>query len=175
MLMAKQGVMPSNAIVQRVTSRGTGTSKRATAKQANKAYQIPVLKMEDKIGGNAITWREIIEFPDCVETCNLIEMTHNGNRCWMIQVVNKLKRLKRDLKDLNKHSFSNVIAEVGADIIELDQFQRDLQINPEDQGLQWLEREKYQKFRRTSYMTCRTEGQAENMVSHLSIKKKGVQ
>lgn len=39
-----------------------------------------VLNFEDRIGGNSITMDEIEDFHQCVENCELIELTTSGNK-----------------------------------------------------------------------------------------------
>lgn len=38
-----------------------------------------ILKVDDKIGGNPITWSEIVDFNDCVTACGLLEFRTQGN------------------------------------------------------------------------------------------------
>lgn len=38
-----------------------------------------VLNEDDRIGGNLVTWAEIVDFHNCVDTCGLIAMPHLGN------------------------------------------------------------------------------------------------
>lgn len=39
-----------------------------------------VLSEEDRIGGNQITLAEVVEFRNCVNTCDLIELPNQGHR-----------------------------------------------------------------------------------------------
>lgn len=39
-----------------------------------------VLLEEDRIGGNQITWAEVVEFRYCVDTCGLIELPNQGHK-----------------------------------------------------------------------------------------------
>ncbi|XP_019263376.1 PREDICTED: uncharacterized protein LOC109241111 [Nicotiana attenuata] len=56
--------------------------------------------------------------------------------CAMLQVVKKLKSLKRNLKELNKQYFRNSLTEVEEDRTKLEQIQKALQANSMDQNLQ---------------------------------------
>lgn len=72
--------------------------------------------------------------------------------CAMLQVVKKLKSLKRNLKELNKQHFRNILTEAEDDRTKLEQIQKALQANPRDQNVQVQEKEQYQKFKRSSYL-----------------------
>lgn len=39
-----------------------------------------VLNMDDRIGGNPVSLAEIVEFPSCVEACELIELPQHGSK-----------------------------------------------------------------------------------------------
>nr|XP_009600461.1 uncharacterized protein LOC104095915 [Nicotiana tomentosiformis] len=39
-----------------------------------------VLNMEDRIGGNPVSWAEVVEFNKCIEACGLIELPNQGCR-----------------------------------------------------------------------------------------------
>lgn len=39
-----------------------------------------VLQVEDKIGGNPVTWSEVEDFQYCIDTCGLIELPQQGQR-----------------------------------------------------------------------------------------------
>lgn len=71
----------------------------------------------------------------------------------MLQVVRKLKLLKKGLKKLNAQYFRHIEIEAKQDRESLIQAQKQLQLNPGDQGLQQDKFQKYQKFRRSSYLT----------------------
>lgn len=70
----------------------------------------------------------------------------------MFQIVKKLKGLKLKLKMLKKYQHSSIIKEVNNDREALENAQKDLQGRPGDPNLQSIEKEKWQKFRRSSYM-----------------------
>ncbi|XP_019225085.1 PREDICTED: uncharacterized protein LOC109206690 [Nicotiana attenuata] len=88
---------------------------------------------------------------------NFIDIVKAGWRkevegCSMFQVVRKLKMMKKDLKMLNKKYFSNIIEEADADRMALAAAQAELHKNPVDVGLQLAEKQKFQKFKRSSYL-----------------------
>ncbi|XP_060202744.1 uncharacterized protein LOC132631162 [Lycium barbarum] len=177
-----------------------------------------VLKSEDRLGGNPVTWAEVTEFQNCVDNCGFIEMVQQGQKytwndkgdnqriyskidwsfinnewlvtmpacrawymsegisdhcsiriayeeegfnskksfqfcndwtqhplfkdkvkagwevhiagCRMFQVVKKLKLLKRELKDLNKQFFRNVVDDANDDREALYLAQNMLQLDP---------------------------------------------
>lgn len=72
--------------------------------------------------------------------------------CMMFQIVKKMKLLKQNLKEVNKNQCSNIIKEETDDREALEQAQIAMQLRPGDQALQLLEKEKYQKFRQSSYL-----------------------
>ncbi|KAH0695976.1 hypothetical protein KY289_013458 [Solanum tuberosum] len=39
-----------------------------------------VLRVEDRIGGNPITWADVVDFHTCIEECELIEFPHAGSK-----------------------------------------------------------------------------------------------
>lgn len=38
-----------------------------------------LLKVDDKLGGNPVTWYEVTDFQEYVNTCGLVEVLHRGN------------------------------------------------------------------------------------------------
>lgn len=72
--------------------------------------------------------------------------------CLMFQVMKKLKLLKQHLKDLNKQYFNNILKVVDEDRDTLDEAQQALYNDPNNLGLKQMEKEKYDKFRRSSYL-----------------------
>lgn len=39
-----------------------------------------VLTGEEKVGGNQVTWAEVVDFRNYMDTCGLIELPHQGNK-----------------------------------------------------------------------------------------------
>ncbi|KAK6779932.1 hypothetical protein RDI58_022116 [Solanum bulbocastanum] len=39
-----------------------------------------VLNSEDRLGGNPVTWAEVIDLQTCIDTCSLVDLAHNGPR-----------------------------------------------------------------------------------------------
>ncbi|XP_075085039.1 uncharacterized protein LOC142168277 [Nicotiana tabacum] len=70
----------------------------------------------------------------------------------MYQVVSKTRSLKNSLKDLNKQYFRNIVTDANEDRDALKQVHEALQQHPGDKKLQQLEKEKYQQFRKSSYL-----------------------
>lgn len=70
----------------------------------------------------------------------------------MLQIVRKLKMLKRDLKELNNQVFRNIVSEAKEDREALQQVQVLLQGNPSCKVLQQIERDLYLKFRKSSFL-----------------------
>ncbi|XP_018629838.2 uncharacterized protein [Nicotiana tomentosiformis] len=70
----------------------------------------------------------------------------------MYQVVSKMRSLKNSLKDLNKQYFRNIVTDANEDRDALKQVHEALQQHPGDKKLQQLEKEKYQQFRKSSYL-----------------------
>lgn len=94
------------------------------------------------------TWSQHPEFLNTIREVWQEQM----ERCEMFQIVKKLKSLKMKLKMLNKYQHKNIIKEVNDDKEALEQAQKDLQGRSGDPNLQSIENEKYQKFRRCSYI-----------------------
>nr|XP_016444822.1 PREDICTED: uncharacterized protein LOC107770069 [Nicotiana tabacum] len=92
-----------------------------------------------------------VNHPQFIERVESIWATHIDG-CRMLQVVRKLKLLKRSLKELNGQHFRNIISEANGNREPLMQIQQALQANPMDQQLQQKEKMKYLEFRRTSYL-----------------------
>ncbi|XP_075098842.1 uncharacterized protein LOC142175754 [Nicotiana tabacum] len=67
-------------------------------------------------------------------------------------IVKRLKLLKKKLKKLNKDHSSNIVAEAKEDRKALYQAQTLLHTRPLDIELQAIEKEKYLKFKRSSYL-----------------------
>lgn len=72
--------------------------------------------------------------------------------CKMLQVVRRLKSMKRGLKELNSKSCKSIIAESEHDRENLRQAQELLQYDPQNMAFQELEKERYTKFRQSSYI-----------------------
>ncbi|XP_060182858.1 uncharacterized protein LOC132612786 [Lycium barbarum] len=72
--------------------------------------------------------------------------------CKMLQVVKRLKLLKRELKKLNSQNFRNLVQEADTDRADLRLAQSQLQLNPQNQDLQKQERDTYAKFKQSSYL-----------------------
>lgn len=70
----------------------------------------------------------------------------------MLQVVKRLKLLKRELKELNSKAFKNILSDSEMDRHALRQAQQLLHSDPLNVAYQELEKEKYHKFRQSSYM-----------------------
>nr|XP_016433942.1 PREDICTED: uncharacterized protein LOC107760411 [Nicotiana tabacum] len=70
----------------------------------------------------------------------------------MFQIVKKLKLLKMKLKKLNKDHSSNIVAEAKEDRKSLHQARVLLHTRPLDIELQAIEKEKYLKFKTSSYL-----------------------
>lgn len=70
----------------------------------------------------------------------------------MFRVVRKLKLLKREFQALNKHHFTDIVEMANEDRQELENTQLALQAKPTDKTLLLDEKEKYIKFRHSSYM-----------------------
>ncbi|XP_019264059.1 PREDICTED: uncharacterized protein LOC109241742 [Nicotiana attenuata] len=199
-----------------------------------------VLHTDDKVGGNPVSLAEIVDFQQCIEQCELLELPTSGSRytwndrhgdnrilskiewvfintawlnlmpaymacyleegisdhcplklsnvnsprrakaafkfcnvwashpnfidivnegwkqevegCSMFKVVRKLKMMKKELRMLNKNYFSNIIEEADADRMALSVAQAELHKNPLDVELQKEEHQKFQKFKRSSYL-----------------------
>ncbi|XP_060182554.1 uncharacterized protein LOC132612270 [Lycium barbarum] len=129
-----------------------------------------VLHQEHRIGGNAITLTEVINFQNCLDVCKLAELPKPNTGCqytwsdkkdsrefleivadgWnapivgykMYQVVRKLKGLKKKLQELHKKSYNNILVEVNLDWKLVMQAQENLQKSPMDPVLQATEAEK---------------------------------
>ncbi|XP_019241968.1 PREDICTED: uncharacterized protein LOC109222008 [Nicotiana attenuata] len=69
----------------------------------------------------------------------------------MFQVVKKLKLLKRELKDLHRNNFSNIIEEAAEDRNNLRRCQEALQQDPLNAALQEEEKIMGEKFRMSNY------------------------
>lgn len=39
-----------------------------------------ILKAEDRIGYNVVSYGEVVDFKECVEQCDLLEMPKNGSK-----------------------------------------------------------------------------------------------
>ncbi|KAM3235035.1 hypothetical protein P3L10_015071 [Capsicum annuum] len=70
----------------------------------------------------------------------------------MLQLMKRLKLLKKKLKNLNKEHFRKILIEVEKDRVALDNIQKLLHNNPTDMSLQAQEKLQSQKFRRISYL-----------------------
>ncbi|XP_060183185.1 uncharacterized protein LOC132613154 [Lycium barbarum] len=199
-----------------------------------------VLHEEDRIGGNPVSWAEVVDFANCVDECGLIEIPHQGNQytwsdkgsseriysridrvfindiwlqtmpycksifllegisdhcpakvileeertrkkksflysnvwgkhpkflgivkagweipiqgCKMMQVVKRLKLLKKNLKQLNGQYCRNIIKGAEEDRAVLKQAQAQLQTQPRNPEYQKIERESYLRFKESSYL-----------------------
>lgn len=70
----------------------------------------------------------------------------------MFRVVKKLKMLKQKLKVLYRRYFSNIVEVADAYRMALAKAQTELYRNPVDARLQAEELQKFQKFKRSSYL-----------------------
>lgn len=70
----------------------------------------------------------------------------------MLQVVKKLKLLKKTLKKLNQQNFRNILKEVEDDRAALQLAQTKLHEKPSDVELQEQEKKIHQQFRKSSYL-----------------------
>ncbi|XP_019237733.1 PREDICTED: uncharacterized protein LOC109217895 [Nicotiana attenuata] len=137
-----------------------------------------VLLADDRIGGNPVTMGEVVDFQECIDSCELMELPcggcrytwsekHGDNRFkevvaqgWqqqivgysMFQVVKKLKLLKKVLKKLNNQHFRNILTEAEEDRAALNQAQNRLHSDPSNKALQEQETAMYQKLRKSSYL-----------------------
>ncbi|XP_060175300.1 uncharacterized protein LOC132606018 [Lycium barbarum] len=155
-----------------------------------------ILNRTDRIGGSQVSVTEVMDFQQCIEDCELIELPPKGSRfTWndkqgnnrlpnyiakflpegisdhtpvkvepllarprrnkpfkYCNVVRKLKKLKKGLKEMNKKHFRNIISEADEDREILRQVQIELQRNPSDHDLQKQEKDQCQKFRRSSHL-----------------------
>ncbi|XP_070008565.1 uncharacterized protein [Nicotiana sylvestris] len=144
-----------------------------------------VLNFEDRIGGNSITMDEIEDFHQCVENCELIELTTSGNNfsaqylnegisdhCPLkLTPLNARKRAKaafkycnvwashpnflevvKELKDLNRRYFNNIIAIADEDRLALARAQASIHSNTLDTRLQEEEQKRFYNFMKSSYL-----------------------
>lgn len=73
--------------------------------------------------------------------------------CKMVQIVRKLKELRRKLKALNSTHFSHIVEEANEDMKALEIVQKALHLHPTDLSLQQEEKGKFLKFKQSSYLT----------------------
>ncbi|XP_070020895.1 uncharacterized protein [Nicotiana sylvestris] len=64
-----------------------------------------------------------------------------------------MKMLKRELRKLNTQSFRNIVSEANEDRTALQNIQEQLHLDPDNLELQQTEKEKYQKLRKSSYLS----------------------
>ncbi|KAG5604098.1 hypothetical protein H5410_025590 [Solanum commersonii] len=72
--------------------------------------------------------------------------------CRMLQVVRRLKLLKKELKKLNSMHFRNIATESNEDRVSLKEVQAQLHLDSENITLQQLERKHFLKFKQSSYL-----------------------
>ncbi|KAK6777359.1 hypothetical protein RDI58_024076 [Solanum bulbocastanum] len=72
--------------------------------------------------------------------------------CKMMQVVKKLKQLKKSLRRLNSQQFGNIVQETNKSREMLKQAQQQLQEQPMNMELQRIEKEIYTQFKHISYL-----------------------
>ncbi|XP_075081951.1 uncharacterized protein LOC142166466 [Nicotiana tabacum] len=68
------------------------------------------------------------------------------------QVIRKMRSLNKTHKDLNKQYFRNIVTDANEDRDALKQVHEALQQHPWNKKPQQLEKEKYQQFRKSSYL-----------------------
>ncbi|KAH0636487.1 hypothetical protein KY289_036402 [Solanum tuberosum] len=93
-------------------------------------------------------WARHPKFMDIVQRGWKIQ----GEGCKMFQVVKSLKGLKKSFQELNREHFRNIPIEVEEDRMALAEVQKWLHQNPSDIALQEQEKQKCQRFRKSSYL-----------------------
>nr|XP_009595375.1 uncharacterized protein LOC104091687 [Nicotiana tomentosiformis] len=95
-----------------------------------------VLNMEDRIGGNPVTKRDVLDFQHCVES----------------SCSEETKFIEARIEGTQKFHFRDILVEAEDDKIKFEKIQRELQTSPRDQDIQGKEKAQYQKFIRYSYV-----------------------
>ncbi|CAI9089563.1 OLC1v1024154C1 [Oldenlandia corymbosa var. corymbosa] len=110
-----------------------------------------VMQREERLGGHGVSLTEIQGMRRCIEECEMQDIKQIVEKGWkqedgrvkMYQVVWKLKRLKADLKQLNRTKFADI--QIKADQLreQLQQLPEELSHRPQDEVLQAKEKEMY--------------------------------